>query len=89
MSHLCDNPLCQRPGCWRESNHRDNGQDYARRRNQVRGSLADRRGARARARAVRDAARTGVDLQQAVLAGWWPVHRDQHQLFDLDAGDER
>lgn len=66
VSHRCDNPLCQRPGCWRESNHRANGQDYARRRDQVRGNLADHRGARGRARAVRDAARAGVDLDEAV-----------------------
>lgn len=58
-----------------------------RRRDQVRGSLADRRGARGRARAVRDAARAGGDLDEAVLAGWLPVHRDQHDLFDLDVGD--
>ncbi len=88
VSHRCDNPLCQRPECWRQSNHRANGQEYARRRDQVRGSLSDRRGARGRARAVRDAARAGVDLNQAVLAGWLPVHRDQHDLFDLVEADD-
>ncbi len=86
VSHRCDNPLCQNPVCWRESNHRANGQEYARRRGQVRGSLADQRGARGRARAVRDAARAGGNIDAAVLAGWLPVHRDQHDLFGL--GDE-
>jgi len=28
LAHQCDNPLCQNPRCWRESNHRANGQDY-------------------------------------------------------------
>ena len=58
LAHQCDNPLCQNPRCWRESNHRANGRDYAYRRDLVRGALADTRGARGRARAVRDAART-------------------------------
>lgn len=83
VSHRCDNPLCQNPRCWRESNHRANGQEYARRRDEVRGSLADRRGARCRARAVRDAARRGDSVDAAVLAGWLPVHRDQYDLFDV------
>ena len=82
VSHRCDNPLCQNPACWQESNHRANGQDYTRRRDQVRGNLADRRGARGRARAVRDAALRGDDVDEAVLAGWLPVHRDQHELFE-------
>ncbi len=35
LAHQCDNPLCQNPRCWRESNHRANGRDYAYRRNVV------------------------------------------------------
>src|SRR5664279_3516321 len=38
LAHQCDNPLCQNPICWRESNHRANGQDYRRRRDVVRGA---------------------------------------------------
>ena len=42
-----------------------------RRRHQVRGNLADRRGARGRARAIRDAARAGVRSGRCgVLAGF-------------------
>ena len=29
LAHRCDNPLCQNPRCWRESNHRHNGQEWA------------------------------------------------------------
>ena len=85
LAHRCDNPLCQNPRCWRESNHRANGQDYRRRRDVVRGALADTRGARGRARAVRDAARSGVEISDAVLAGVRPVHRGQIALFPTDA----
>ena len=81
VSHRCDNPLCQRPDHWRASDHRTNGREYARRRDVVRGALADTRGARGRARAVRDAAREGQPVERAVLAGLRPVHRDQHGLW--------
>ena len=76
-AHSCDNPLCQNPGCWRESDPYANPRDYTNRRHTVRGALTDTRGARGRARAVRDAARDGADVQEAVLAGWRAVHRDQ------------
>ena len=76
-----------RAGGTAESNHRANGRDYAQRRDLVRGALTDTRGARGRARAVRDAARAGVEISQAVLAGIRPVHLDQIALFpDLDDG---
>ena len=81
LAHQCDNPLCQNPQCWRESNHRANGQDWGRRRDVVRGALADTRGARGRARAVRDAARNGAEISEAVLAGLTPLHSQQIELF--------
>ena len=84
VAHNCDNPLCQNPACWRASNHRANGQDHGRRRDIVAGPLADVRGARGRARAVRQAARDGLPVEEAVLAGLRPVHREQASLFDLD-----
>ena len=82
VSHRCDNPLCQLPDHWRASNHRANGREYAHRRSVVRGSLADTRGARGRAAAIRDAARAGGNTTDAVLAGLPPVHRDQLDLFE-------
>lgn len=86
ISHRCDNPLCQLPDHWRISNHRANTAEYAYRRSST-GPLADTRGARGRARAVRDAARSGQDVTEAVLAGLPPVHRDQQVLFPLDGPD--
>jgi len=59
----------------------DGQQDYGRRRDTVRGALADTRGARGRARAVRDAARDGAEISEAVLAGLRPVHAGQIELF--------
>ena len=47
----------------------------------VGGALADTRGARGRARAVRDAARNGAEISEAVLAGLRPVHAGQIELF--------
>lgn len=84
VAHNCDNPLCQNPACWRESNHRANASDLYRRRDIVRGPLADVRGARGRARAVRDAARSGQSVEEAVLAGLRPVHRAQAALFTIN-----
>lgn len=82
LGHNCDNPLCQNPEHWRESNARLNGIEYALRRRGVRSPLADLRGARGRSREIRDAARDGADVAAAVLAGVRPVHRDQTSLFD-------
>lgn len=45
------------------------------------------RGARGRARAVRDAARSGQPVEQAVLAGLRPVHREQLDLFPVATSD--
>ena len=47
----------------------------------IRGALADTRGARGRARAVRDAARSGAEISEAVLAGLTPLHSQQIELF--------
>lgn len=89
IAHRCDNPLCQNPSCWEASNHRHNGQDASRRRDIVRGPLADVRGARGRARAVRDAAKSGQPVDQAMLAGLRPVHRAQLDLFDPTPSEGR
>lgn len=90
IAHRCDNPLCQNPACWEPSNHRHNGRDRSRRRDIVRGPLADIRGARGRAHAVRDAAKSGLPVEQAVLAGLRPVHREQLDLFPVtNSQDEK
>lgn len=81
VGHVCDNPLCQNPRHWIDSNTRHNALEYAHRRVVVRSPLADMRGARGRAKAIRDAARDGADISAAVLAGVRPVHRDQGALF--------
>ena len=51
------------------------------------GALTDTRGARGRARAVRDAARAGAEISQAVLAGIRPVHLEQIALFPDHVND--
>ncbi len=56
LGHRCDNPLCQRvgPGHVEASSYLANRREWALRRHTVRNPLRDRRGARGRARAVRD-----------------------------------
>lgn len=80
----CDNPLCQNPEHWQASNHYRNGRDYANRRHTLGTPLADRRGARGRAHAIRQAARAGEPIRDAVLAGLPKTHTDQEPLFDTD-----
>ena len=83
LAHQCDNPICQNPRCWRESNHRANGRDYAYRRDLVRGALTYTRGAPAAGpRAVRDAARNGAAISEALLAGWPPEHGSHTAQLD-------
>ena len=82
VSHRCDNPLCQLPDHWRASNHRANGREYAWRRDVICGPLADLRGARGRARAIRDAAKGSGEVDVALLAGSRPAHAAQLSLFE-------
>lgn len=81
VAHRCDNPLCQNPRHWRESDPTTNRREWAARRREVRGPLADVRGSRGRARAVRDAVRSGDDVADVELAGASEAHRDQLGLF--------
>jgi hypothetical protein len=87
LGHRCDNPLCQRVGTghvvasdpWR------NRQEWLMRRHTIGGALRDARGARGRARAVRDALRADPSpaaLQQALRAG---LLSDAAQLSLWDA----
>lgn len=85
LAHECDNPLCQQPRCWRESSFADNRREFVSRRRIVLSPLADVRGARGRARAVRDAARAGGDVEAAGLDGALPMHRDQLSMFEQSA----
>lgn len=81
VAHACDNPLCQNPQHWQASTPSANRREWARRRRDVGGPLADVRGARGRARALRETARAGGDLNDVDQAGALPVHRDQLPLL--------
>lgn len=81
IGHGCDNPVCQNPSHWRESDPVSNRREWAARRREVGSSLSDRRGARGRAHAVRDAVRDGRDPDVVEQEGTPAVHRDQRSLF--------
>lgn len=83
VSHGCDNPLCQSPlaGHMTASTHAANRAEYASRRYALGSPLRDLRGARGRARALRDAARDGGDLDAVTRQGVRPVDRDQPPLW--------
>ena len=87
LAHRCDNPLCQNPRCWRPSDHATNRREYLARRDGVLGPLADTRGARGRAREIRDAARAGVDIEAAGLTGAPAAHRAQLAMFPEPSRD--
>lgn len=90
FAHRCDNPLCQRPADehFHPSTSSANRREYYARRDMVLGPLSDVRGARRRAWELREAARNGDDLRQALDAGALPMHRNQIPMFDLEH-DER
>jgi hypothetical protein len=74
LGHRCDNPLCQRigPGHVVASSPWLNRREWALRRHTIGGPLRDTRGARGRARALRDAVRrdpTAVSLSEAIAEG--------------------
>lgn len=87
LAHRCDNPLCQNPRHWRPSDPTANRREWAARRGEVRGALADVRGSRGRARAVRDAVRSGGDVEAVELEG--ARDRDQLALFAEQDRDYR
>ena len=72
LAHCCDNPLCQNPGCWRESDPYANARDYANRRHTVRGALTDTRGARGRARASETPLATAPTCRKRCSPGGGP-----------------
>lgn len=81
VAHACDNPLCQQPAHLNASTPSDNRREWATRRHRVGGALRDSRGARGRARELRDAARDGEDIEAAVQRGIPVIDRDQLPLW--------
>jgi hypothetical protein len=81
ISHLCDEPLCQNPAHLRPSTATQNRAEWAARRDRPGGPLRDLRGALGRARAIRDAARSGASVQDAADRGTRPVDRYDERLF--------
>ncbi len=82
LGHRCDNPLCQRvaPGHVEASSHWRNRREWASRRHTVGNPLRDRRGARGRARAVRDALRVDASLRSLLEASRDGLGDDEAQL---------
>ena len=70
LGHRCDNPLCQRVGAGHvvASSYVENRREWAARRDVTGSPLGDARGARRRARELRDLARTDPALVAADLA---------------------
>jgi hypothetical protein len=81
VAHTCDNTICQEPGHWRESTHARNKQEWAQRRHQLAGPLRDKRGARDRAVAMRDAIVAGRPLPTVFADGVRTLDRDQLPLW--------
>lgn len=77
----CDNPLCQEPTHLFESTSGENRREWAARRHRLGGALRDVRGARGRARELRDAVRAGADIDGVVADGVRPIDRDQLPLW--------
>jgi hypothetical protein len=74
LGHGCDNPICQRidRAHVRASSHLLNRREWAARRRIGGSPLLDRRGARGRARALRDAVRASAELFEVVEAEGLP-----------------
>ncbi len=83
LGHRCDNPLCQRvgPGHVVASSYVENRREWAARRDVTGSPLADPRGARRRARELRDLARTDPGLVAADLARLRRVFGEQPALW--------
>lgn len=82
LAHRCDNPLCQNPDDVVPRTNAENRREWAARRHRLAGPLTDLRGARGRARAVRDALVAGVSIETVLADGVRPVERDQLSLWD-------
>ena len=83
LGHRCDNPLCQRVGAGHvvASSYVENRREWAARRDVTGSPLGDVRGARRRARELRDLARTDPELVAADLARLRRVFGEQSPLW--------
>ncbi|MDN6428588.1 MAG: hypothetical protein L0J79_01965, partial [Propionibacterium sp.] len=77
----CDTPCCQNPDHLRAGDRSTNGLEYWARRGVPGSPLNDRRGARKRAEALREAALTGRPLSEVLADGLSDVDRDQEPLW--------
>ena len=78
---VCDNPMCQDPAHLQPSTVAQNTADWAIRRHRLGGVLRDRRGARGRAEAIREALRSGREPHEVIQSGIPAVERDQLRLW--------
>lgn len=83
IAHRCDEACCQTPHHWATSTGLQNTLDWINRRHTLGNPLRDTRGALGRARALRQAARTGTSLTAASKAGQPEIDRYQNQLPDI------
>lgn len=83
LGHRCDNPLCQRVGLGHvvASSHVENRREWAIRRAHAGSPLGDPRGARQRARELRDLARRDPALVAADLARLRRLYGEQLPLW--------
>lgn len=81
VGHECDNPLCQRPEHWRESTHALNRAEWVARRETIGSPLRDERGARGRAREIRDGLLAGKSPSELEALGLNAVDRGQLPLW--------
>ena len=69
LRHICDEPSCQNPDHWIPGTIHENTLEWSERRHTIGSPLRDKRGARGRAIALREAALQGEDLDVAAAAG--------------------
>lgn len=81
VSHDCDNPICQNPSHLRVGTATSNRREWVARRDIPGSPLRDLRGARGRAEALRDAAKTRADLATVIDDGMGDVDRLQERLW--------
>lgn len=82
LGHRCDNPLCQKLGSKhvQVSTHARNRQEWAARRHTIGNPLRDSRGARGRAKEIRDIVRRDASPQAIAAAVAQGLRHDAAQL---------